>query len=82
MNTIFIYTLGQEYPLKFFVLEGDYSHLNGCMIGACGTEEEQEELEDILDFDATGNTKVTMLDTFPVDLVTPDTKVIEVGFLL
>jgi hypothetical protein len=81
MNTIFIYNQGIETPLTYFVLEGDYLHLHGTFIGYNDSEDLVEELSNILDYDEWGVTKVTMLDTFPVDLVTPDTKVIEVGFV-
>lgn len=80
MNTIFIYNQGVEVPLQYFVLEGDYSHLDGTFIG-CGDTENEDELNSILGYDDAGDPAVLMLDSFPVSQVTPETIVIEVGFI-
>jgi hypothetical protein len=80
MKTIFIYNQGTEIALQYFVLEGDYSHLNGTYINY-GDGKLEDELSDILDYDDVGNPKVRMLDSFPVDQVIPGTIVIEVGII-
>lgn len=81
MKTIFIWNEGFEYPLKYFVLEGDYRHLHGTMINCATDPDLEEELAAILNYDEKGNSAVKFLDTFPVNEVQGDTAVIEVGFI-
>lgn len=81
MNTIFIYNQGFEVPLQYFVLEGDYSHLHGTFINCEEDEEKLEELNSILGYDEDGYPAISMLESFPVPQVTPETIVIEVGFI-
>ena len=79
MNTIFIYD--ESYAeIRFFVLDGDYSHLEGVYINTCEDKERVEELDDII-FDEDGDFKIELYDRFPVDKVKPDTKVIVCGLI-
>lgn len=84
MKTIMIWdTCGAE-PIKFAVLDGDYSYLNETYIGEAANTEESEAkiagLEALTLDDDNGRFKITFLDSFPVHLVEPDTKVIVAGF--
>lgn len=80
MKTIFIWDT-QIDPIKFFVVDGDHSKLDGCYINGCEDGSLVDDLNEILDYDEDGiATGVKMLDSFPVDQVTTDTKVIVAGF--
>lgn len=81
MKTIFIWNEGFEYPLKYFVLEGDYRHLHDTYINCLDDPHLERELAAILDYDENGNSAIKFLDTFPVSEVQGDTAVIEVGFI-
>lgn len=66
MKTIFIYD-ELEGDLKFFKLDGDYSHLDGCYVNSVDTS---DELQDVLikllyTDDTMANYRVLMLYTFP-----------------
>jgi hypothetical protein len=82
MKTIFIFDSFGEDDIRFFVLEGDYTHLDKTFLNqANGIEENQDELNGILAYDVTtGKPKVEMLTNFPLP-VTSEDAVIVVGFL-
>ncbi len=77
MNTIFIVDYRGEKDIEFFNLNGDYSYLNNIFINGCDTD----GTEDSLELELIELLKLPMLSTFPTNLVTPETKVIVVGFL-
>jgi hypothetical protein len=84
MKTCFCYSDFEDLP-TFFVLDGDYRHLNGTLINATapeGTPEEtyekrQEELSDLL-YDDEGNYLVAALTEPPKDY----DHFVKVGFVL
>ncbi len=78
MHTIIIYDQFGEDDIQFNVLEGDYSHLDRVFVNS--THEKADELYELI-FDFDGNYKVEKLPKFPLELVTPDTKVIVAGFI-
>lgn len=82
MKTVFIYDdQSATEPIKFFVAEGDYSHLNKVYINASDNQYKVDELNSIL-FDDTWNYKVNLLKEFPVHDFNPNIdKVIVVGFI-
>lgn len=66
MKTIVIYDQLLEQPVKFFVLEGDYTHLDNVYINSAnGDEALMDEVQNIV-YDEDGRCKITMLDAFPV----------------
>ena len=92
-----------DAEIQFFVLDGDFRHLDKTYINMCipygevDEEDEvavaeadkkqaemdakQEELNNIVYDDNTGETKVIMLDTFPIEAVQHGADVIVAGFL-
>jgi len=69
MKTVVIWDT-MEADIKFFVLEGDYRHLDQVYLNSCGEdqiEEKQDELNDVLAYDEHGRPKVKMLDSFPLE---------------
>lgn len=79
MKTVVIWdTL--EGEIKFFVVNGDFSHLDGVYINSMENELGQDELNKILDYDSNGNPKVTMLEHFPKEDVINGANVIVAGF--
>jgi len=88
MKTIMIYDQLMEQPIKFLVLDGDYSRLNGIYINQWYDDEEKEtkealmdELSDLIYNRETGQEHIEFLDSFPVYAVESDTIVIVAGFL-
>lgn len=84
MKTIVIWDQVGEDQIRFFVLEGDFSRLNRIYINTYfgrdkTSEEKAEELNEIV-YDANGKCRVSLLDSFPVELVEKDTIVISAGF--
>jgi len=82
MKTIVIWDQCGQEPIKFFILKGDKTHLDGIYINNAEQDPElQEELTDMV-FDESGNTIMKMYKKFPMQTVRrPDTKVITCGFL-
>jgi hypothetical protein len=78
-RTVFIYN---ETTIQFFVVDGDYSHLNNVYINYIGSEDFQNQLIKILftenEFDHTY--KVHFLDDFPVEEVINGAKIIKCGY--
>ena len=73
MKTIFIFDQCGESAIKFFIKEGDYSHLDDKYIGSCGDDEFLDELNSIQELD--------WLDSFPVDSFEKGDKVVVIGFI-
>ena len=85
MKTICIWdTCGQE-PLKYFVVEGDQSHLDGTYINLDGDEDRQDELNKLTWDEEKDESTVEFLDAFPKELFSQfpneGIEVIAVGFL-
>lgn len=77
MRTILIWDQCGTEPIKFAVLEGDYSHLNGVYVNSTqATDEECNALNEALG----GDTPIAMVDEFPLPLRADD-KVIVAGYL-
>jgi hypothetical protein len=71
-------------PIQFFILDGDYGHLNECYINSVENENGQRELNKLLDYNDEGVPKVSMLDRFPLEEITEangPVRVIVAGFL-
>lgn len=68
MKTVFIYDQFSEDSLKFFELDGDYSHLDRTYINADGDEDNIDELNKILFNQDDGSYIVDLSDTFPIQL--------------
>lgn len=67
MRTLFIYDQVLEQPIKFFVLDGDYSRLDRVYMNhAEGDGELMEELHHLI-YDEDGQELVTMSEIFPYD---------------
>lgn len=79
MKTIFIYEQINGDPLSFFVLDGDYRHLDGIYVNG---DKNWDDLSDLI-VDAEGLEKITLLDKFPIDIVyqESDVCVITVGLI-
>lgn len=76
-KTIFIYDSCGEEEIKFFVKDGDYSHLDRVYVNAADNEKLIDQLIEILE----SNPK--MLKHFPRKtlIANPDAKIICVGFI-
>lgn len=80
MKTVFIWDEMQG-EMKFFVVEGDYRHLNNIYINGSDDDNLVDQLNEVIDYDAEGNPKVIMLTEFPVQDVKDGAFVIVAGFL-
>lgn len=80
MKTVVIWNTFGEEQIKFFVLDGDYSHLNETYLNSMDNEANQDELNEILAYDDKGKPKVNMLVDFPLPIAIED-KVIVCGFI-
>jgi hypothetical protein len=79
MKTIVIWD-NCDADLKFFVVEGDFRHLNRKYINSMdATDEEVDEINALV-FNEDGSTKVKMFDMFPDELVA-GAQVVIMGFL-
>jgi hypothetical protein len=80
MKTVFIWDemVGE---IKFFVVDGDYRHLNNIYINGSDDDEKLDQLNEILAYDDAGKPKVTMLTEFPAQDVKDGAFVIVAGFL-
>lgn len=83
MKTVFIYDQCDDQPLSFFVVEGDFSHLNNYYLNSANiTESFEVELNKILFKDGGEfGYRYPMLDHFPLEAYSPDTKIVTVGFI-
>jgi len=80
MKTVFIWDELQG-ELQFFVVEGDFRHLNNTYINSVEDEDKQDELNKILAYDNEGKPEVTMLTEFPIQEVKDGAYVVVAGFL-
>jgi len=92
MKTIVIWD-DCEASLRFFVVEGDYSHLNGVYLNSCAAKNLDDQLNTLIAYDDCGQPQHKMLDEFPLDecysynndkgpvITRPDIKVIVCGFI-
>jgi len=80
MKTVFIWDELQG-ELQFFVVNGDFRHLNNTYINSVEDEDKQDELNKILAYDNEGNPEVTMLTEFPIQEVKDGAYVVVAGFL-
>jgi len=82
MNTIIIFNDTGECNLRYLNVQDDVSELDGIYINS--TEERNvtklDELIDLCFANGDYRPELLWLDKFPVDKVTPCTKVIECGF--
>jgi len=78
VKTIVIYDQLMENPISFFILDGDYTHLDRVYINSDKKEKKQAELTAII-YDENGKEKVAFLDKFP--RLENTYKVIVAGFL-
>lgn len=71
-------------PIKFAVLQGDYSHLDRIFINMATKDstnrKRQDELSSLI-YDRAGKTIMRFYSTFPYKAMGPNTKVIVAGFL-
>lgn len=82
MKTVFIFDQQGLEPMQFFVVEGDYTHLDNIYINSEDDENKIDELYNILYYDEHGKFKVNLLDKFPVEQFnSQEDKVVVVGFL-
>lgn len=81
MKTIVIWDDGQ-FQLKYFVLEGDYSHLHQIYINLTD-DNRSEELCSMMYDQKTGADKITMLLRFPLAVIrdNPEVCAISAGFV-
>jgi hypothetical protein len=79
-----------EANLTFFVLDGDYRHLNNVYINQCvgktkkeqkAAEKLQDELNNLVYDQKTGATILPILTVFPIEAVQSGADVIVAGFL-
>lgn len=81
MKTILIFDQCGGAPIQFFVLKGDYSHLNKAYINSTDTAESlQDELTDLI-YNEAGEVKIKTYVKFPIKSASlPGAKVIICGF--
>jgi hypothetical protein len=80
-RTLFLYN-EFEGLVKFFILEGNYSHLDDVLLNEAVEDAEDIKLQDELNtilFESDGKLKVTLLDKFP--LGENFNHVVNVGFI-
>lgn len=78
-QTIFIHDCDE---VIFFLLDGDYSDLDGCVINSTDSPEEQQDKLVATLYDADGDYKYPVLRKFPIEAVrdNPDVVVIQTTF--
>lgn len=70
-----------EANIEFYVVDGDYSRFDRKYVNSTDVStEEGEEISNLV-YDPAGKKKLQSFKDFPIDQVTPDTKVIVCGFL-
>ena len=65
MKTIVIWDQCGQADISFFVVQGDKSHLNNLYIGGYITEEQEDEINQMIAYNDDGNPQVKMLMQFP-----------------
>lgn len=79
MKTVMIFDSCGETELRFYVLEGNYSHLNNVYINSCHDEDLEIELRELL-YTETFDEKCNYSEQFPIEEINQDTVVIVCGF--
>lgn len=81
MKTVLIYDQCGEASIEFYILDGDYQHLDRVYIN--GAEEEQEKQDELsaLLYDNKSQKKLKARMTFPTNAVIDGAAVIVAGFL-
>lgn len=80
-QTVVIWDQVGQDDIKFAILDGDYSELDGLYLN--NAHQEQEDLDRLsnLIYDENGKEIATFVDKFPIDLVKAGAVVIVAGFL-
>lgn len=88
MKTVVIWDMSGQEPIKYFILDGDFSKFNGLYINTYtektpeGRKKEKLLTElSKLTYDKKGNFLPVLLDDFPVQAVKDGARVIVAGFL-
>lgn len=81
MKTIVIFDQCGQEPLSFFISQKNLTSLDNVYINASNTSKKKEEKALALIYNKDGKLKPKMLESFPVDKVDADTKVITIGFI-
>lgn len=71
---IFIYWDNDDDEMAFYLLDGNYTHLNDIIVGQIGEDEKQEELDPLI----TKENKISMVG-FRAALLDPETALIQCG---
>ncbi|MEI7296645.1 hypothetical protein [Paraburkholderia tropica] len=81
MQTVLIWDECGQNDIRFVVLDGDYSELNGIYVNNSLQEiEDQDRVNDLI-YDDEGLYKVEFLAEFPIEAVKSGAIVIVAGFL-
>jgi hypothetical protein len=80
MKTVFIWDemMGE---IRFFVVDGDFRHLDQTYINDSDDEDKLKQLNQVLDYDIDGEPKVRMITDFPTEEVKNGAFVVVAGFL-
>lgn len=82
MKTILIYDQCGERPIEFYILDGDYTHLDGIYVNHSNHDENlRDELANLLYDEQTGDSLLTPETNFPTYEVKKGALVIVAGFL-
>lgn len=82
MKTVIIYDQCGEDAIKFYVVEGDYEHLDGIYVNHSRQPEALRDMLADLFYDReTGQDLLTAEDSFPINAVKDGAVVIVAGFL-
>jgi hypothetical protein len=76
--TVIVWDMMGEEPIRFAVVDGNYSDLNGIYINGEGSESQMDKLSDL---QATQEFKETLSERFPYDAVKEGAKVIVCGWV-
>lgn len=81
MKTVLIFDSVLEEPIKFLVVDGDYSYLNQKYLNSMDTTDEESDIINALVFTEDWHYVDSFLEDFPVEVVQQGAKVVVVGFL-
>ena len=84
MKTIIIFDQCGQEDIKFFVIDGDYRHLDRIYVNSYINEEKTNELCDLIFDEGSGEIKLESFPNFPVNALFNDHSgvfVIVAGFL-
>lgn len=81
IKTLIIYDQCGQEEIKFYVVQGDYTHLDGIYINSMQDEGLVEELVNLFYDCETGQDLLTPEDSFPLKAVKDGALVIVAGFL-